>query len=216
MGNSAYAAAMQPVQDASASRPRGRRPAGSDTRGTILTAARAEFAERGYEAASMRSVARRAGVDPALVRHYFPDRTELFAVSVLPPTASPADVAERILAGGLPGLGERLVTEVLTLWGADDGEAFRAAAGLMAGNLERPRALVAYLGRTIFENIGRLVAPDEVGLRVGLLVSQMAGLLMVRFVIRMDPMASMPIEQVAGLVGPTLDRYLTAPLPDTP
>lgn len=193
-------------------RPRGRRPAGADTRGAILAAARAEFAERGFEAASMRSVARRAGVDPALVRHYFPDRTELFAVSVLPPTANPAEVAARIVAGGLPGLGERLVTEVLTLWGGDDGEAFRAAAGLMAGNLERPRALVAYLGRTIFEHIGRLVAPDEVALRVGLLVSQVAGLLMVRFVVRMEPLASLPIGQVAAVVGPTLDRYLSAPL----
>lgn len=197
---------MEPV------RPRGRRPAGADTRGAILAAARAEFAERGFEAASMRSVARRAGVDPALVRHYFPDRTELFAVSVLPPTANPAEVAARIVAGGLPGLGERLVTEVLTLWSGDDGEAFRAAAGLMAGNLERPRALVAYLGRTIFEHIGRLVAPDEVALRVGLLVSQVAGLLMVRFVIRMEPVASLPIGQVAAVVGPTLDRYLSAPL----
>ena len=90
---------MEPV------RPRGRRPAGADTRGAILAAARAEFAERGFEAASMRSVARRAGVDPALVRHYFPDRAELFAVSVLPPTANPAEVAARIVAGGLPGLG---------------------------------------------------------------------------------------------------------------
>ena len=131
---------------------------------------------------------------------------------MLPPTANPAEVAARIVGGGLPGLGERLVTEVLTLWGGDDGEAFRAAAGLMAGNLERPRALVAYLGRTIFEHIGRLVAPDEVALRVGLLVSQVAGLLMVRFVIRMEPLASLPIGQVAAVVGPTLDRYLSAPL----
>jgi AcrR family transcriptional regulator len=194
-------------------RPRGRRPAGSDTRGAILAAARAEFAERGFEAASMRSVARRADVDPALVRHYFPDRTELFAVSVLPETANPVEVAERVVAGGLPGLGERLVTEVLTVWADDDGAAFRAAVGLMAGGVERPRALVEYIGRTVFERIGRLVAPDEVALRVGLLISQIAGLLMLRYVIQMEPMGSMPIPQVAALVGPTIDRYLTLPLP---
>ena len=196
-------------------RPRGRRPAGSDTRGAIVAAARAEFAERGYEAASMRSVARRAGVDPALVRHYFPDRAELFAVSVMPPATNPLEVAERIVAGGLPGLGGRLVTEVLTLWGGDDGEGFRAAVGLMAGNLEQPRLLLAYLGRTVFEQIGRLVAPDEVALRVGLLVSQMAGLLVVRFVLRTEPLASMPVAEVAALVGPTFDRYLSGPLPAT-
>ena len=194
-------------------RPRGRRPAGSDTRGAILAAARAEFAERGYEAASMRSVARRAGVDPALVRHYFPDRAELFAVSVLPAAANPLDVAARIVQGGLPGIGERLLTEVLTLWSADDGEGFRAAVGLMAGGVDRPQALLAYLGRTVFEQIGRLVAPDEASLRVGLMASQVAGLLVMRYVVRLEPVGSMPIDELAAAVGPTIDRYLTGPLP---
>ncbi|HEY0119091.1 MAG TPA: TetR family transcriptional regulator [Cellulomonas sp.] len=195
-------------------RPRGRRPAGVDTRGAIVTAARAEFAERGYEAASMRSVARRAGVDPALVRHYFPDRGELFAVSVLPAAANPVDVAGRVVAGGLPGIGQRLLTEVLQLWSADDGEGFRAAVGLMAGGVDRPQALLAYLGRTVFEQIGRLVAPDEAPVRVGLMASQVAGLLVVRHVIRLEPVASMPVAQLAAFVGPTIDRYLTAPLPE--
>ncbi len=195
-------------------RPRGRRPAGSDTRGAIVAAARAEFAERGYEAASMRSVARRAGVDAALVRHYFPDRGELFAVSVLPPAADPVDVAGRVVAGGLPGVGQRLVTEVLRLWSADDGEGFRAAVGLMAGGVDRPREVLAYLGRTVFEQIGRLVAPDEAPLRVGLMASQVAGLLVVRFVIRLEPVASMPVVELAASAGPTIDRYLTAPLSD--
>ncbi len=196
-------------------RPRGRRPAGSDTRAAIVAAARAEFAERGYEAASMRSVARRAGVDPALVRHYFPDRADLFAVSVLPAAANPLDVAARIVRGGLPGIGERLLTEVLTLWSADDGEGFRAAVGLMAGGIDRPQALLAYLGRTVFEQIGRLVAPDEAPLRVGLMASQVAGLLMMRYVVRLEPVGSMSIEQLAAAVGPTIDRYLTGPLPTT-
>ena len=193
-------------------RPRGRRPAGNDTRGAIVAAARAEFAQRGYEAASMRSVARRAGVDPALVRHYFPDRGELFAVSVLPVAAHPDDIAERVVAGGLPGLGERLLTEVLTLWSPDEGEGFRAAVGLLTGSVDRPQALLAYLGRTVFERIGRLLPPDEAALRTNLLASQMMGLLMVRFVVRLEPLASMPVARLAAVVGPTLDRYLSAPL----
>lgn len=197
-------------------RPRGRRPAGTDTRGAIIAAARAEFAERGYEAASMRSVARRAGVDPALVRHYFPDRADLFAVSVLPPSANPVEVAARVVAGGLPGVGARLLGEVLTMWSADEGEGFRAAVGLMAGGIERPQALLAYLGRTVFEQIGRLLAPDEAALRVGLMASQVSGLLIVRFVIRMEPVASMPAAELAALVGPTIDRYLTMPVAELP
>lgn len=193
--------------------PRGRRPAGSDTRGAIVAAARAEFAERGYEAASMRSVARRAGVDPALVRHYFPDRIELFAVSVLPVAANPVEVAERVASGGLPGLGERLVTEVLDVWADDDGAGFRAAVGLMAGSAAQPQAVAAYLGRTVFERIGRMLPPDEAPLRVGLLASQVAGVLVLRYVMRLEPAASMPVPALAALVGPTIDRYLTGPLP---
>ena len=193
--------------------PRGRRPAGSDTRGAIVAAARAEFAERGYEAASMRAVARRAGVDPALVRHYFPDRIELFAVSVLPVAANPVEVAERVASGGLPGLGERLVTEVLDVWADDDGAGFRAAVGLMAGSAAQPQAVAAYLGRTVFERIGRMLPPDEAPLRVGLLASQVAGVLVLRYVMRLEPAASMPVPTLAALVGPTIDRYLTGPLP---
>ena len=211
VGNCPYAAGMEPARS-----PRGRRPAGSDTRGAIVAAARAEFAERGYEAASMRSVARRAGVDPALVRHYFRDRTELFAVSVLPPSTNPVEVAGRVVAGGLPGVGERLIREVLTVWSADDGEGFRAAVGLMAGGGDRPQALVAYLGRTVFEQIGRLLAPDEAPLRVGLMTSQVAGILIVRFIIRVEPVASMPIAELAALVGPTIDTYLGAPVAELP
>jgi AcrR family transcriptional regulator len=211
LGNEPYAAFME-AADAT-DRPRGRRPAGSDTRGAIVTAARAEFAERGYDAASMRSVARRAGVDPALVRHYFPDRGELFAVSVLPPAASPADVAQRIVAGGLPGLGERLLGEILTLWGADDGERFRATVGLMSGGVDRPRALLAYLGRTVFERVAHLLAPDEAALRMSLVQGQVMGLLMMRFVVAAEPIASMPVAELAAFAGPTIDRYLIAPLP---
>ena len=70
-------------------RRRGRRPAGEDTRGTILAAARDEFAERGYDGASVRSVARRADVDPALVRHYFRDKSELFAAGMIPEIVPP-------------------------------------------------------------------------------------------------------------------------------
>ena len=162
----------------------------------------------------MRAVARRAGVDPALVRHYFPDRGELFAVSVLPAAADPVEVAERVTAGGLPGLGARLVSEVLGVWAPEEGAGFRAAVGLMAGNVDPPQALVAYLGRTVFERIGRLLPPDEAPLRVGLMASQVSGVLVLRYVIRLEPAASMPVAELAALVGPTIDRYLTGPLPE--
>ncbi len=196
-------------------RPRGRRPAGSDTRGAIVAAARDEFAERAFGAASMRSIARRAGVDPALVRHYFPDKDELFAVSVLPQDVEPRAVAARITAGGLPGLGARLVTEVLTLWGEDGGARLRAVYGAIAAGDERTQAFIGYLSRAVFQPLVEVPgAGDRSALRVNLLTTQMMGVLSLRFVLRLEPIASMPVAQVAAIVGPTIDRYLTGPLDD--
>lgn len=197
-------------------RPRGRRPAGSDTRGAIVAAARAEFAERGYEAASMRAVARRAGVDPALVRHYFADKGELFAVSMLPASARPDEVVGRVLGPGIDGAGQRLITEVLVLWGGDGGVGFRAAVGAMTAGDERPRALVAYLARSVFERVMSALPPAEATLRMNLAASQVMGVLAVRHVLRIEPVASMPVDELAALVGPTIDRYLTGPLPTAP
>ncbi len=198
-------------------RPRGRRPAGSDTRGAIVAAARAEFAEHGFEAASMRSIARRAGVDPALVRHYFAEKDELFAVSTLPQDVDPPTVAERVTAGGLPGLGARLVTEVLTIWGEDGGARFRAVYGAVAAGDERTQAFVGFLSRTVFQRIVGLLGPDPQGpMRVNLLAAQMMGVLTLRYVLRLEPIASMPVAQVAAIVGPSIDRYLAEPLDAVP
>jgi len=194
-------------------RPRGRRPAGADTRGAIVAAARAEFSERGFEAASMRAVARRADVDPALVRHYFPDKGELFAVSVLPQGVDPREVADRALDGAVDGLGQRLLTEVLTLWGRDDGVAFRAVLGAIAAGDERTQAFVAFLSRNVFDRIVAAVPGDDREHRTALVGSQVMGLLALRYGLRMEPVASMPAGDLARLAGPTIDRYLTGPLP---
>ncbi|WP_456844434.1 TetR/AcrR family transcriptional regulator [Cellulomonas sp. P5_C6] len=193
-------------------RPRGRRPAGEDTRGTILAAARDEFAERGYDGASMRSVARRADVDPALVRHYFRDKSELFAAGMIPAGADPAVIARGIAAGGVEGLGERLVTAVLGVWEADGGVAFRVAfAGMSSGEV-RAEALMGYVSREVFGQVVRVLPPPDQQLRVSLVASQVAGVLLARHVLRLEPLASLSVDEVAALVGPTLQRYLAGPL----
>ena len=92
---------------------RGRRPAGEDTRGLITEAARSEFADKGYEGTSMRAVARVAGVDPALVHHYFEGKADLFAQSVVLTRVNPAVMVERVLDGPLDTLGDRLVRTFL-------------------------------------------------------------------------------------------------------
>ena len=190
-------------------RPRGRRPAGGDTRGTILAAARDEFAERGYDGASIRSVARRAEVDPALVRHYFQDKAELFAAGMIPAAVDPAELVSRVTAGGVDGLGERLLTAVLGVWESDGGAAFRVAFAGLSSSEVQAEALLGYVGREVFDEVAKLLPGPDPQLRVSLVVSQVAGVLLVRNVMHLEPIASLPIPRVVELVAPTLQRYLT-------
>ncbi|GEK20065.1 TetR/AcrR family transcriptional regulator [Cellulomonas xylanilytica] len=210
----AGAGADEPGAAATARR-RGRRPAGEDTRGAILAAAREEFADRGFDGASIRSVARRADVDPGLVRHYFRTKSDLFAAGIVPTGIDPAVLAAGLAAGGVDGLGARLLTTVLGIWGRDGGVALRVAfAGMTAGETQA-EALAGYVGREVFGRVAQLLPPPDQQLRVSLVASQVAGVLLARHVLRLEPLASMPVDDVVALVAPTLDRYLTGSLGTT-
>ncbi|WP_028050180.1 TetR/AcrR family transcriptional regulator [Cellulomonas sp. URHD0024] len=193
-------------------RPRGRRPSGGDTRGTILAAARAEFAERGYDGASIRSVARRADVDPALVRHYFSHKSELFAAGMVPARADPADLVVGVTAGGLEGLGARLLTTILELWEADGGAAFRVAFAGLGSSEVHAEALLGYAGREVYAAVAQLLPAPDRQLRISLVVSHVAGVLLARNIAYIEPIASLPVPRVVELVAPTLQRYLTGPV----
>ena len=200
------------VGPAESARPRGRRPAGGDTRGTILRAARAEFAERGFDGASIRSVARRAEVDPALVRHYFRDKSELFAAGSIPVDVDPAELVATVISGDPDGLGTRLLATVLGLWEADGGAAFRVAFAGLSSSEVQAEALVAYVGREVFAEIVPLLPGPDPELRIVLVLSHVIGVLLARNVMHLEPLASLPIPRVVALVGPTLQGYLTGPL----
>ena len=96
----------------------GRRPGNQDTRGQIITAARQAFAAKGFAGASMRGIAAEAGVDAALIHHYFDNKEQLFLATVALPLEMPQKL-EEVAAGGLDGMGERLVRTVLGVWDSD-------------------------------------------------------------------------------------------------
>ena len=198
----------------SPSRRRGRRPTGSDTRGEILAAARAELAGRGYDGASVRAVARRAAVDPALVRHYFADKAELFAAAMVPEGVDPARLVPGIVAGDLDGLGERLARTVIEVWEARDGESFRALFAALASSEPHLRAMAAFLGREVFRRVTAVLPSPDAELRMALVASQVAGVLVVRHVMRLPEVTALSAAELATLVGPTLQAYLTGPLPE--
>jgi AcrR family transcriptional regulator len=192
-------------------RRRGRRPGGADTREALLSAARAEFAERGYDAATVRVIADRAGVDPAMVNHWFGGKDNLFAAALALPMDPSAIVAE-VTPGDPENLGERIVTRFLTVWDHTGGSPFAAIVRNVVGHEIAARLMRQLITRVLVARIVESVAPDQSELRGSLVASQLVGLAMVRYVLRLEPLASADHATVVAAIAPTLQRYLTGPL----
>ncbi|WBB67316.1 TetR family transcriptional regulator [Micromonospora sp. WMMD812] len=192
----------------------GRRPGNPDTREAILGAARAAFAERGFDAASIRAIAAAAGVDPALVHHYFGSKDQLFLAAMRAPV-DPRELLPTVLAGDRDGLGERLVRMFLGVWDSPAGSAGVALLRSAVSNEWTARLLREFLTtqvlRRVLDHLD--VDPAELPLRGSLVASQLIGLAMMRHVIRLEPVASAAPETLVATVGPTVQRYLTGELP---
>lgn len=197
---------------AKASNRRGRRPAGQDTRADILAAARAEFVARGYEAASLRSVARRAGVDPGTVRHWFPDKARLLTGVLGVIEIEPDKIVQQVANGPVESLGERLVEAALTVWEHDRGDTIRMVVPAVMADADLRRLLPQFIGATILGPLVHRLDVSDPQLRIALVASQMAGLMMTRFLVPVEPLASLSPAEVAALAGPTVQRYLTGDL----
>lgn len=192
--------------------PRGRRPGGPDTRGAILAAARELFAVHGYRGTTIRGVAGAAGVDPALVHHYFGSKDDLFLASLEAP-ADPRLVLGAVFEPGVAGAGERLLDAVLGVW--DEPEGRRRLLTVVRTGLGEPGGadlLRDGFLRLVVTRIRQLLPAHEADLRAELVATQMLGLITARYVLAMEPLASLPRAEVVRLVGPTLQRYLDGPL----
>ncbi|MGK5518064.1 TetR family transcriptional regulator [Micromonospora sp. URMC 107] len=191
----------------------GRRPGNPDTRQAILDAARAAFAERGFDGSSIRAVAAAAQVDPALVHHYFGSKDRLFLAAMHAPV-DPAELLPRVLAGDRAGLGERLVRTFLGVWDSPAGTAGVALLRSAVSNEWTARLLREFLVTQVLRRIlDQLDAdPAELPLRGSLVASQLIGLAMMRHVVRLEPVASAAPETLVAAVGPTVQRYLTGDL----
>lgn len=190
----------------------GRRPGGADTRGEILAAARRQFAAKGYTGATIRGIGSAAGVDPALVHHYFGTKRELFVTAIELPF-DPADVVAAA-TGGDPGqAGERLVRMLLSIWGTEEG---RSTMQSLLRSALSDEELLSMLREFMFETALRpivaQIAADQQPLRATLLASQVIGLAFVRHVVDVEPLASADHDTVVAAVAPTLQRYLTGDL----
>jgi AcrR family transcriptional regulator len=176
----------------------------------VLAAARTAFAERGFDGATIRGIATAAGVDPALVHHYFGNKDKLFLAAVEAP-ANPADLLPEVLAGGREDLGENIVRLLLRVW---DGPMQPAALALVrsaVGNEWTAKLLREFLVSQVLRRVmGTLDLPvREREARGGLAASQLIGLVMARYVLKVEPIASASPQSLIAAIGPNVQRYLT-------
>jgi AcrR family transcriptional regulator len=190
----------------------GRRPGDSKTREEILAAARAAFAEDGYDGSSIRGIARRAGVDPSLVHHYFGGKEELFLAAVQLPGRM-LDEVDSLMGKEVDELGEAIVRTYLSVWEGDDGGGpMMAILRSAASNEQAASMLRAGVTHFVLERLaGKLEAPDA-RLRVSLVGSQIVGLAFARYIVRVEPLASADPATIVAAVAPTIQRYLTGEL----
>ena len=190
------------------------RPAGSsDTRDRILISARELFARNGINNTSIRAVAAAAGVDSALVHHYFGTKQKLFAAAVHIPI-DPMEVVGPLREVPVEEIGYRLPSTLLPLWDSELGAGLIATLrSVLAGsevNLFR-----SFIQDLIAVEIGpRVDTPPGSGIiRIQFVASQLVGVVMARYILQLEPVASLPAERIAETIAPNLQRYLTGDLP---
>ena len=188
----------------------GRRPGGADTRGEIIDAATRVFAEKGYDGASLRAVAREAGVDPALVHHYFDGKADLCVAAMALPfdprtVQAHAELAERT--------GATVIESFLTMWDLAEGSgsAFSSVVAGMAASRDVADALREFVRERVWSRNTRIEGESEAlwERRGALVSSQLMGLAFARYLLRVPPLSTASPRDIARWVGPTLDTYMT-------
>lgn len=187
-------------------RPRGK----TDTRNVILATARRMFAAAGYDKTSVRDVAAAAGVDPAMIRHYFGSKAELFRATMGWPF-EPADIAARIAGGDHDQIGERLTREFFEAWEKPDSRAPLLAILRGAATHEESANLVRqFIQGQVYSQIAAGLAQPDGELRIDLAMSQLLGIAYLRHILQVDPIASTPVDELIRRVAPVISSHLTS------
>ena len=170
------------------------------------------FAESGYEGATVRTIAARAGVDAAMVNHWFGGKESLFAQAVLKLPFDPKDIVEELLDGDTDTLGERIIRRFVTVWDSTAGGTFPALVRSLASHDQAALSLRNFLIEQILSRVMATLDADHPQLRSALCASQLIGVGMARYVAQFEPLAEVDPETIVTVVGPNLQRYLTGDL----
>ncbi|NJP96196.1 TetR/AcrR family transcriptional regulator [Nonomuraea sp. FMUSA5-5] len=185
----------------------GRRPGAADTRGEILTAARRVFSEKGFDKATVRGIAREAQVDPALVHHYFETKEGMFAAAMELPI-NPQQILPVLLEGPHEEVGERLVRLLLRLTAEEKTRAPMLALLRSAVSNEQAVGMIRefFTSALLFQVADRLGVPH---LRIEAAFAQMLGVVMARYVLKLEPLAGASHDELVEILAPTIQRYFT-------
>ncbi len=172
------------------------------TKKKILEAARERFAAAGYEGATIRAIAADAGIDPAMVMRYYGSKDKLFAA-----TAN-FDLRFPDLSGvDRRDIGRALVSHFLDRWEGD--EALVILLRSSASNEEAAQRMQQIFVGQLEPMVATLV-PGDAAVRAGLISSQILGLALCRYILRLPPLVGMSRDEIVARVGPTISRYLEA------
>ena len=195
----------------------GRPPGASDTRDRILSSARELFARNGIDKTSIRAIATDAGVDPALVHHYFGTKTQLFAAAIKIPI-DPMSIIGPLREVPVDEIGHVLPSLLLPLWDSELGKGFIATLRSVLGgsNVAELPMFRAFLQDVITAEVGSRVddPPGSGRVRVQFVASQLIGVVMARYILELEPFRSLPVTEVVETIAPNLQRYLTGELPE--
>ena len=187
--------------------------ASDDIARSVLDAARAAYAARGYLGTTLKGVAAAAGVAPDVLRRYYDDREALFVAAMRLPIDPSTSIAQ-LLAPGMDGLGDRLVRVTLRL--LDDDQTREQLTQLMtagAGAVSATSSLREFLDSAVVDRVAGALGVPDARLRVSLAMSYLIGVAASRYVLRMEPLASATEDQVVAMVGPAVQAALTTPIP---
>ncbi|MER6346099.1 TetR/AcrR family transcriptional regulator [Streptomyces sp. NPDC001595] len=193
-------------------RPRRTEPGSGDTRDRILGAAREEFSERGYEKTSVRGIAKAADVDPALVHHYFGTKEQVFQAAVETVFAPALRAPDVIFEGPDDEVGERFARFLFGVW---ENPVTRTPLLAVLRSAVNNEVAAAVFRRLVSHQLLRRVAarlglPDA-ELRAELAAAQLVGVAMLRYVIKLEPLASTDVEVIIERVAPVVQSHLTGP-----
>jgi len=173
-----------------------------------MAAARKLFAERGYEGTTIRAIAAEAGVNPALIHHFFGSKDRVFTDSLHLPV-NPYAIADVVADGPPEQAGERLLRLFIGVWeGPDSRSPFLALLRSVASSEQAARMMREFLHRVIVDRLGPALGVGE--LRMTAIGSQLMGVALLRYIVQLEPLASATPEDVIALVAPSIQQHIDA------